>query len=119
MFHCMQNFTFLQIRLSGILIGGSLSNALLADSEQAWPEELGRLAFTASQLVAWKVAIEMIVYLKPQIAFPRNIYTMDLKVLFIALKKRCHVKKTVCVLLIQFTPVAAGIAQTDLFDKIE
>ena len=118
MFHCMQNFTFLQIRLSGILIGGSLSNALLADSEQVWPEELGRMAFTASQLVAWKVAIEMIVYLKTQIAFPRNTYTMDLKLLFIALKKRCLLKN-ICVLLILFNPVAAGIAWADLFDKIE
>ena len=104
--------------LPGILIGGSPSNALLADSEQAWPEELGRLAFTASQLVAWKVAIQMIVYLKTQIAFPRNTYTMDLKLLFIALKKRCHVKKPLCVLLIEFTPAAAGIARTDLFEKI-
>ena len=38
-----------------------------------------------------------------------------------------YIKKTLsrkknclcCVLLIQFTPVAAGIARTDLFDKIE
>ena len=87
MSHCMQNFTFLQIRLSGILIGGSPSNALLADPEQALPGELGRL-------MAWKAAIEMIVYLKTQIAFPRTIYTMDLKLLFIALKKCCHVKET-------------------------
>ena len=70
MSHCMQNFTFLQIRLSGILIGGSPSNALLADPEQALPGELGRLPLTASHLMAWKTAIEMIVYLKTQIAFP-------------------------------------------------
>ena len=86
MSHCMQNFTFLQIRLPGILIGGSPSNALLADPEQALPEELERLAFTASHLMAWKVAIEMIVYLKTQIAFPRAIYKMELKLLLIALK---------------------------------
>ena len=87
MSHCMQNFTFLQIRLSGILIGGSPSNALLADPEQALPGELGRL-------MAWKAAIEMIVYLKTQIAFPRTIYKMDLKLLLIAFKKCCHVKET-------------------------
>ena len=94
MFHCTQNFTFRQIVLPGIVIGGSPSYALLVDPKQALLEELGRLAFTASHLVAWKVAIEMIVYLKTQIAFPRTIYTMDLKLLFIALKKCCHVKET-------------------------
>ena len=121
MFHCMQNFTFLQTVITSILIGGSPSNAraLLADLKQAWPEELGRLAFTASHLVALKVATEMIAYLKTQTAFPRNIYTMDLKFLITALKECCHVKKPIHVLLIQFTPVAAGIARTDLFDRIE
>ena len=63
MFHCTQNFTFLQIALPGILIGGSPSNALLVDPKQALPK-LGRLAFTALHLMAWKVAIEMILYLK-------------------------------------------------------
>ena len=94
MSHCMQNFTFLQIRLSGILIGGSPSNALLADPEQALPGELGRLSLTASHLMASKAAIEMIVYFKTQIAFPRTIYKMDLKLLLIAFKKCCHVKET-------------------------
>ena len=64
MFHCTQNFTFLRIVLPCILIGGSPSNALLVDPKQALPEELGRLAFTALHLMTWKVAIEMIFYLK-------------------------------------------------------
>ena len=64
MLHCTQNFNFLRIVLPGILIGGSPSNALLVDPKQALPEELGRLAFTALHLMAWKVAIEMIVFLK-------------------------------------------------------
>ena len=64
-----------------ILIGGSPSNALLVDPKQALQEELGRLVFTALHLMAWKFGIEMIVYLKTQIAFPRTIYTMDLKLL--------------------------------------
>ena len=81
MFHCMQNFTFLQIVLTSILIGGSPSNAFFAKPEQAWSEKLNRLAFTASHLVAWSVVIEMIVYLKTQTAFPRNTHTMDLKLL--------------------------------------
>ena len=118
MFYCIQNFTVLPIVLTNIMIGRSLSNTVFAEPEQAWPEELGRLAFTASHLVALKVAIEMIVYLT-QTAFPRNIYTMDLKLLSIALNECYHVKKPVHVLLVQFTPVAAGIARTDLFDKIE
>ena len=63
MFHCTQNFTFLRIVLPCILIGGSPSNALLVDPKQALPK-LGRLAFTALHLMAWKVAIEMILYLK-------------------------------------------------------
>ena len=64
MFYCIQSFIFLQIVLSNILICGSPSTALLADSEQARLEELGRLALTTSHLVAWKVATEMIVFLK-------------------------------------------------------
>ena len=66
----MQNFTFLRMLLSDILIGVSPSNALLAYPEQAWPEELGRLAFTALHLMAWKVTIGMIVYLKNANCFP-------------------------------------------------
>ena len=76
--------------LSGILIGGFPSNALFADPEQALPEELSGLAFTASHLVGWSLVIEMTVCLKTQI---RNIYTMHLKLLSIALKECCHIKK--------------------------
>ena len=46
-----------------ILTGGSPSNAVLAEPEQAWLEEWSRLAFTASHLVAWSVVIEMIIRL--------------------------------------------------------
>ena len=59
MFHCTQNFTFLQIVLPGILIGGSPSNALLVDPKQALPEELGRLAFTALHLMAFLTRITL------------------------------------------------------------
>ena len=63
MFHCTQNFTFLQIVLPGILIGGSPSNALLVDPKQALLEELGRLTFTTLHLMAWKVALHLINFL--------------------------------------------------------
>ena len=107
----MQNFTFLKIVLTSILIGGSPSNAFLAEPDQAWPEELARLAFTASHLVVWSVATEMIVYLKSKLFSP-EIFTRWIR--------NCrHVKKPIHVLLIQFTPVAAGIARTELFDRIK
>lgn len=94
MFHCIQNFTFLKIVLSSILIGGSPSTVFLADPEQTLLQKLDRLAFTALHLVAWKVAIKMTVYLKAQTVFQRNIYMMDLKLLSIAPKERFHVKET-------------------------
>ena len=59
MFHCTQNFTFLQIVLPGILIGGSPSNALLVDPKQALLEELGRLTFTALHLMNFLTRITL------------------------------------------------------------
>ena len=59
--------------LSGILIDGSPSKALLAEPEQTWSKERSRLAFTTLHLVAWSVLIEMVVLFKTQTVFPRNI----------------------------------------------
>ena len=101
MFHCIQNFTFLKTVLSSILIGGSSSKVFLADPEQTLLQKRDRMTFTALHLVAWKVGINMTVYLKAQTVFQRNIYMMDLKLLFIAPKERFHVKETY-VLLIKY-----------------
>ena len=45
--------------LPGILIGGSPSNALLLDPKQAFPEELGRLAFSALHLMTFLTRITL------------------------------------------------------------
>ena len=48
----MENLSILKIALFGNLIGGSPSNEILAEPEQALSGRLSKLAFTVSQLIS-------------------------------------------------------------------